>query len=421
MSSDAAGARASFATVPKLSAASLLAYGLLGLPLAFVALPIYVHLPKLYADFGLSLATIGAVLLAARLWDAVIDPLIGCWGDRARDRRLAIFAAVPLLVAGFLGLVQPPVEAGAAWLLGMLLLVYLGYSLASVNHHALGAELSPDPQERTRITATREGLALFGVVLAAVLPGLLGATLAEGLARLAWLFAGVLVLAVLALRRLAPLAARAQAARMSLHAALRSLRFRRLLAVFALSGIAAAIPASLLLFFVADVLQAEAQSGAFLAIYFVAGAAGLPLWVWLARRRGKIFAWGCGMLLAVGVFGWAATLGAGEVLAFGLICALSGIALGADLALPPSILADLITREGGGAGSYFGWWNFVAKLNLALAAGVSLPLLGWLGYVPGGRDETGLLALAWIYAGVPAFLKLMSLLLLIRQRKEIAS
>lgn len=405
----------------RLSASALLAYGLLGLPLAFVALPIYVHLPKLYADFGLSLATIGAVLLAARLWDAFIDPLIGNWGDRARDRRRAIYLAVPLLAAGFLGLVQPPHGVGAGWLLGMLLLVYLGYSLASVNHHALGAELSTDPLQRTRITATREGLALLGVVLAAALPGLLGATLAEGLGRLAWLFAAVLMLAALALRALPPLALPAQTERAGLLAALRRPRFLRLLAVFALSGIAAAIPASLLLFFVADVLQAEAYSGAFLAVYFVAGAAGLPLWVRLARLRGKFFAWGCGMLLAVAVFGWAATLGAGDVLAFGLICALSGLALGADLALPPSILADLIEREGGGAGNYFGWWNFVAKLNLALAAGVSLPLLGWLGYTPGGREAAGLLALAWIYAGLPALLKFLSWLLLLRQHKEITA
>ena len=37
-----------------------LAYGLLGLPLAFAALPIYVHAPKLYGgDLGLSLAVVG--------------------------------------------------------------------------------------------------------------------------------------------------------------------------------------------------------------------------------------------------------------------------------------------------------------------------------------------------------------------------
>ena len=55
-----------------------LAYGLLGLPLAFVALPLYVLLPNHYArEFGMPLATLGSVLLAASLLDAVSDPLLG--------------------------------------------------------------------------------------------------------------------------------------------------------------------------------------------------------------------------------------------------------------------------------------------------------------------------------------------------------
>ncbi|GAB2902115.1 MFS transporter [Uliginosibacterium flavum] len=400
------------------------AYGLLGMPLAFVALPIYVHVPKLYADFGLSLSAIGAVLLLARIWDALIDPLIGLWGDRWGRRRAAIFAAVPLLSLGLLGLLHPPAgDASAARLLGMLLIVYLGYSLATVNHHAWGAELSSHTHLRTRITATREAFALFGVVLAAALPGVLGASLADGLAQMSWLFVGLLLVAAAALWIVpqAPVST-ARALPGALYRALFSRRFQRLLAVFALSGIAAAIPASLVLFFVADVLQAEQHSGAYLALYFVAGAAGLPLWVWLARRLGKLFAWGIGMALSIVVFVWAGTLGAGDLIPFAVICALSGLALGADLALPPSVLADLIERDAGaGAGSYFGWWNFVAKLNLALAAGLSLPLLAWLGYVPGSTDEQGHMALAWVYAGVPALLKCLALALLWRQRAAIES
>ena len=62
-----------------------LAYGLLGLPLAFVALPLYVLLPDHYArTYGMPLATLGAVLLAARLFDAVTDPLLDPALDRAR-------------------------------------------------------------------------------------------------------------------------------------------------------------------------------------------------------------------------------------------------------------------------------------------------------------------------------------------------
>ena len=64
-----------------------LAYGGLGLPLAFVALPLYVLLPNHYAtEFGVPLAWLGAVLLGARLFDAVVDPLLGRWADTLLDR-----------------------------------------------------------------------------------------------------------------------------------------------------------------------------------------------------------------------------------------------------------------------------------------------------------------------------------------------
>lgn len=410
-----------------LGAGGLLAYALLAMPLAFVALPIYVHVPGLYAGRGgLSLSMVGGVLLAARCADAFIDPLIGAFSDRLGQRKLLIACAVPLLAIGLTGLLRPPPAADAdvmAWWLGaMLVLVYLGYSLATVNYYAWGAELSERVHERTRITATREGFALVGVVLAAVLPDVLGATLAEGLARLAWLFVALLLAtSLIGLGRapVGPLRGPSAASTQPLRV-LADRRFRALLVVFALSGIAAAIPASLVLFFVADVLRAPTHSGAFLALYFVSAALGLPAWVSLSRRFGKCAAWAMSMLLALAVFALAACLGTGDLVAFALVCVLSGLALGAELALPPSLLADLTARAGaGGTGSYFGWWNFVAKLNLALAAGLALPLLQWLGYTPGARSTGALAALAIVYAAVPAVLKLLAALCLWRLRHRI--
>ncbi|MFT3736150.1 MAG: MFS transporter [Rhodocyclaceae bacterium] len=400
---------------------AVFAYGLFGLPLAFVALPIYVHVPHLYSSvFGLSLALVGGVLLVARLGDAFIDPLIGALSDRWPRRKLALAFALPALGLGLWGLLRPLGDApGALWLAAMLCLVYFGFSLASVNHNAWGAELSSDVHERTRITATREGCGLLGVVLASVLPGLLAADTRTGMAYLALVFVLLLMACAAVTLGLAPVSAagRRDAGAAALWPTLRNRRFARLLGVFACCGIAAAIPASLVLFFIADVLHAEAQSGTFLALYFVAAAAGLPGWVWLARRIGKLQAWLCGMVLALLVFVWAGFLGAGEVWAYGAICVLSGLALGADLALPPSLLADVVARERLGAGAAFGWWNFVTKLNLAVAAGLALPLLQWLGYVPG--QGQGLLALAVVYAGLPALLKLIAAALLWRQRAVI--
>ena len=57
-------------------------------------------------------------------------------------------------------------------------------------------------------------------------------------------------------------------------------------------------------------------------------------------------------------------------------------------------------------GAYFGWWNFATKLNLALAAGIALPLLGAFGYTPGARDADALHALTLAYCVLPCVLKL---------------
>jgi Na+/melibiose symporter-like transporter len=198
-------------------------------------------------------------------------------------------------------------------------------------------------------------------------------------------------------------------------------RFVRLLTVFAVNGTAAALPATLVLFFVADVLQAPAWGGPLLAIYFLSGVLFLPLWVMLARRLGRMRAWTAGMLLAVAAFAGAGTLGSGDIAAFALVCVLSGAALGADLTLPAALLADMAEGDGGQsrAGAYFGWWNLVAKLNLALAAGLALPLLAWLGYRPGSMDPDGRVALTAVYCLLPLALKTLAAALSWRWRFQL--
>ncbi len=406
---------------PVLAPRHWLAYGALGLPLAMAALPVYVHVPRFYAEaVGIDLALLGAILLFARLLDAGLDPLIGWWGDRRRARRGMILLALPCLALGMLALMHPPALHAAGWLALSLAITYLGYSLASIGLQAWGAELGRDSRERTLLTASREGFGLLGVVAAAVLPALLAADAALGLSRLAWLFVVLLAalagLTLLATPRPLHVPHTAPGETASPLAPLRDAAFRRLLAVYVGSGIAAALPATLVLFFVADVLQAEAWGGAFLALYFVAGAAGLTFWVKLARRIGRVRAWIAGMLLSSLAFVWAYGLGAGDVGAFALVCLVSGLALGTDLALPAALLADLAEREQGSAraGGYFGWWNLVTKLNLALAAGIALPLLAWLGYRPDGSEGTA--ALAAVYCLLPVGFKLISAALAWRWR-----
>jgi len=241
--------------------------------------------------------------------------------------------------------------------------------------------------------------------------------LADGIARLAWLLPPLLLAAAattfLRVGVGAPAVVAAAPLWPSLQRVFADAAFRRLLVVFVANGIAAALPATLFLFFVADILQSSAASGGLLALYFVAGAASLLVWVRLSAAFGRTLAWLAAMLLAMLAFAGASLLGPGDLYPFALICLASGLALGADLALPAAIAADLGERQGQ-AGACFGVWNFVAKLNLALAAGIALPLLEWSGYRPG--VEPG--ALALLYGGLPLAGKLAAALLLSRWHRR---
>ncbi len=400
---------------------ALLAYGLFALPLAMLALPVYVLVPQLYASrFGLSLSAIGSVLLAARVLDAFVDPAVGLWIDRTKSARgynAFVIMALPMLVAGYLALFHPPALHDTAllvWFAGSLLVVYLGFSIATIAHNSWGAGLTQQRGERARLTAMREACALLGVILAAAVPAL------ASLGWLSVLFVLTLGIAALVLLRQAPRADTVQLAHFSwtdLRLPFQQTAFRWLLAVFAANGIAAAIPATLFLFFASDRLQLGHLSGLFLVLYFLAAACALPLWVALAARLGESKAWLFSMLVAVAAFAWVAQLQPGALMSFALICLISGAALGADLALPPALLAGVISAAGHSGqreGAYFGAWSWMSKMNLALAAGIALPLLESLGYTPGHASDAGLRALVYAYAWLPCALKCLAAALLWR-------
>ncbi len=427
----------------------------MGFPLAFAALPLVVQWPAHAASaWGLPLALLGSLLLAVRLADAVVDPWIGRQADRwfaestSAPWRALLVAAV-CLGLGFAGLFTVPQvllqgeteRAGLlVWAGGALLLTYFGYSLAQVVHQAWAARLGGDAAERARWVGAREACALAGVLTASVLPNVAGWPITAAV-----LICG-LVLALWALRRLRqgppgvagsagaglkpdvmPGAALGESFGTTAEAsALRpmspwsSSSFRWLLTAYVLNGLAASIPASLVLFYVRDCIQAGVSFEAVaLVAYFGCAALAVPLWLRVVARKGLVAAWAWGMLLSIAAFVGAASLGAGDTTLFALICMASGLALGVDLVVPPALLAGVIQRaglQGQAEGRWFGWWSMATKLTLALAAGVALPLVQALGYQPGQRDPGALAALAQVYALLPCLIKALALAVLWWQR-----
>ena len=198
-------------------------------------------------------------------------------------------------------------------------------------------------------------------------------------------------------------------------------KFLRLLAAFVLNGFANGLPATLFLFFVARVLEAPQMQGPFLFLYFLCGVAGVPLWLAVSRRFGKHRTWSVAMLGACAIFITVPLLGPGDLWGFAAICVLTGLALGADLALPSSIQADVIdvdTVSSGArcSGLYFALWGLATKLSLALAVGLAFPVLELAGFRTDatGGGAAGLGMLVALYAIVPVGLKLAAIALMWR-------
>ncbi len=412
------------APAPALGAGACARHGLLGLAMSFVAIPLYVLLPEHHGrTLGVPLAWLGLGLMLARLADAGIDPWLGRWADRllqAGRAPAALALSALALALGVWGLFFPPLAglgatggasapsaAMLAWVFGAMAWTFLSYSLAQVLYLAWGTRLGGDLPTRARIVAWREGWGLLGVVMANVLALQMGLVVACTVLALS-LAVGV------ALVWTGPRPAWGGAPRHD-PAGVQPWRqpaFRALMAVYLLNGVAAAVPATLVMFFVSDLLQARDQAPWCLGAYFVAAALSVPLWTRLIHRWGAWRAWAAGMAMSVPPFLLVLTLGPGDVPLYLGVCVVCGLALGADLTAPGTLLTGVVRQAGhadGGEGAYAGWWHWGAKLNLALAAGLALPALQWLGYQPGQADAAGLLVLAGVYGLLPCLFKLLAL------------
>ncbi|MGD8868145.1 MAG: glycoside-pentoside-hexuronide (GPH):cation symporter [Gemmatimonadales bacterium] len=421
-----------------LRAPTVAAYGAPGLVLAALALTFYVFLPKYYADVvGINLTVLGVVVLVSRVWDAVIDPAIGALSDRTRSRwgrRRPWMAggALPLALIFVLLVVIPNMENALleGLYLGALTFVFFFFwTTVTVPYEALGAELSFDYDERTRLLGVREGAVLAGTLLAAVIPIAIGIgsdfsrhlpserqryLLLGGIyAVLTVVLVGVCVLSV-------PERSWAESQRpRGLSRSIRSIfgnrPFRTLLAAYAVSALGVSVAATTILFYTEYVLGSSAGP-IFLAIYLGIGTATVPGWIYLARRLDKRRAWLLALGLNTGAFVWAMLLGWGDGVWFGVIVVLSALGLGGVMGLPPSMQADVIdydewTSGRRREGEYIGFWSIVKKLAAAASAGLAFPILDLSGYAPGVEQQTAgaVWALRLLYVGTPSVCNLIAI------------
>ena len=407
----------------RLKKSTLFSYAATAIPLAMLGLPLYIYLPTFYAQsVGLSVTLVGLILFISRLTDVITDPIVGLYSDgmhgKYGKRKPLMVVGSLLLAVSFYALIHPPEYYVEIWLLIFSTLIYLGWSIVSIPYLAWSAEVTSDYHEKTRLSAARELFTIIGVLAALVIPYIYGVSESadESLSILytAFLFA---LFFMLPFTLFGIKESNDKHSKKLLFREIRTLwkqipSLGRLQSAFTLNSLANALPATLFLFFVQLVLEEESKTGLLLLLYFASGIVGLPFWTMLAKKIGKRKSWQISMLLATAAFVFVPFLGSGDLIWFALITFVSGLSLGADMALPSSIQADVVQKIDDEKASYsgilFGIWAMLTKFALALAVGLGFVILGIVGFEPDAPTPSALVTLALLYGGAPVLFKMIA-------------
>jgi len=402
-------------------------YALPAFVLALPTIPVFVLLPSFYAEtMGLGLASVGLIFLGLRLLDVFSDPLIGFLSDRVPlylgRRKLpmavgAVFGAPALIM-----LFSPSPGVSPTYLMCWGALLYLAWTAVQIPYVAWAVELENNYVARAQLNGYREGAGLLGI-LATGVAGLLLVTQVEQerFHLLAWVTVFLGIFAFFLALRFVPDKCSARGKKShGISFPSQNQLFLRVLTAWFLNGFANGLPAVCLPLFMTHILHAsEMDQAALIFVYFLFAVIGIPIWVWLSNIYSKHTVWCMSMTLACVVFLTVPLLSEGDVLAFGVICILTGLTLGSDLTLPPAIQADCadwdtLKFRKERTGTLFAYWSMSTKLALGLAVGIAFPVLSWVGL----DDQTqtassqSKMVLIVIYAIIPIVFKVIAILLM---------
>ncbi len=388
--------------MPKLKRSVLFYYSLADMPVMMSIFPALVFIPQFYAsEMGVSLIAVANITLAVRIFDFLTDPLMGQISDRVRTpwgrRRPWLVCATPLMMVGIYMLYMPPADTqvGTGYMLVWMLVISLGTTMMLIPYYAWGAELSPDYNERTRITGARAISGQSGQMLAQFAPTV--ALLAFGIGgnRAVLAIVGVTMLCLMPICVWLTVS-RAPDGPVEESAALPVLQGFRLMfrngpflwlaLVFLISTCGLAMTTPLYLFFVADVLGDRERAIYVLFFFYLTSILAVPFWVWLSRHIGKHRGYMAALLMIAVSHPFYLLLGEGDLWWMLPITLITGFASGGfSMSLPYAMKADVIDldtlRSGENrAASFFSAWSLLQKGSAALGAWFGLFVLGLVGY-----------------------------------------
>lgn len=278
-----------------------LAFASAYIPISALILAAAVHLPRYFAShLGLSLAAVGGAFALVRFVDIPIDTLIGVTMDRTRTRfgryRVWMALGAPVLMFALYMLMQASTDVGESYLLGWLLVMYIGYSCVYLSQLAWAGRLAPSYEQRSRVFGAIMAMGVVGamgvLLIPVVMTNYMGATDAEGVQAMIWfIIGGVPITVLLALIFTPETIARDHATHFKMRDYFLLLTRGNVLRVLLADFFVTLGPgwmAALYLFYFTDSRGFSiAGANLLLAIYIGAGFVGAPFAAWLGNRLSK--------------------------------------------------------------------------------------------------------------------------------------
>jgi GPH family glycoside/pentoside/hexuronide:cation symporter len=356
---------------------------------------------------GLEPGVAGTLVFVSKLFDAATDPVMGVLSDRARfrsgRRRPFLVAGAFVSALSFALLFTIPQFASETttivYVLGVLLLYTLGYTIFNVPYMAMPAEMTDGYHERSSLHSYRVVAISIGSSIAGALAPILLQVFGEGREayRVIAIAFAALIFASMVYCWFGTREARFTFSGQSTHSALGQVRliltnqpFLWLIATKALQLLGIASAGATMLFFITAYLRIPlANLAVFALLSTLVTMLTMPAIIWLSKRIGKRN----GYLLATTIFvvyclSWLAAEPGEPLLAYYARAILVGACLGGNILLANSMLTDTIDLDARRSGMrregvFAAMYSFVEK-----TAGALGPLLvGWIlqfvGFDPG--------------------------------------
>ena len=419
-----------------ISLVTLIDYNIPTIGVGFMFFLVSLYLMKFATDILLiSPVMMGFIFGLSRIWDAITDPLAGYLSDRTNfsmgRRRPWMIASAPFVCFSFLMIWYQPVELSVAissfWIAVAVLLFYSAMTAFNVPHHSLGAELSPNYHERTKVFGVRHMVWNCGSLLALLamhqlIVGNNPKKDAFDIALIAGLITFALIIwTVFRTQEREEYQGRGEKNPMTAFSdVLRNKHAVLLLLVFFIENLGFATIGILTPYVAEYIVLRPERTAIYILTYLIPCILSVPLWIALSKRIGKKETWLISMVLTGFGFGGMFFLYAGAdslILILAFIC---GIGAGSGAAMAPSIQSDVIDYDEyltgkRKEGTYFASWNLVFKTATGITFMITGFVLGASGFVPNQEQtESAKFAILFLYALFPFFCYLIGGLILTR-------